>query len=79
MASAPKAEISMPDAMILSRETRPASRLVVTDATGRHLTNGSLARPPTTAPPQVAPHPGPGGARCDWWWYTPYQPPPAVA
>ncbi|GAA1651277.1 hypothetical protein MMUR_31290 [Mycolicibacterium murale] len=57
----------------------PASRLVVTDATGRHLTNGSLARPPTTAPPQVAPHPGPGGARCDWWWYTPYQPPPAAA
>ena len=59
--------------------TGPASRLVVTDATGRHLTNGSLARPPTTAPPQVAPHPGPGGARCDWWWYTPYQPPPAAA
>ncbi len=57
--------------------TGPASRLVVTDATGRHLTNGSLARPPTTAPPQVAPHPGPGGARCDWWWYTPYQPPAA--
>ncbi|BBY84255.1 HNH endonuclease signature motif containing protein [Mycolicibacterium tokaiense] len=57
--------------------TGPASRLVVTDATGRHLTNRSLARPPTTAPPQVAPHPGPGGARCDWWWYTPYQPPAA--
>jgi hypothetical protein len=57
--------------------TGPASRLVVTDATGHHLTNGSLARPPTTAPPQVAPHPGPGGARCDWWWYTPYQPPAA--
>jgi hypothetical protein len=59
--------------------TGPASRLVVTDATGRHLTNGSLARPPTTPPPDVAPHPGPGGARCDWWWYTPYQPPPAAA
>ncbi|GAA1670587.1 hypothetical protein MMUR_47040 [Mycolicibacterium murale] len=57
----------------------PASRLVVTDATGRHLTNGSLARPPTTAPPDVPAHPGPGGARCDWWWYTPYQPPPAAA
>jgi hypothetical protein len=59
--------------------TGPASRLVVTDATGRHLTNGSLARPPTTPRPEVAPHPGPGGARCDWWWYTPYQPPPAAA
>ncbi|GAA1683846.1 hypothetical protein MMUR_22600 [Mycolicibacterium murale] len=57
--------------------TGPASRLVVSDATGRHLTNGSLARPPTTPPPDVAPHPGPGGARCDWWWYTPYQPPAA--
>ncbi|ANW65998.1 hypothetical protein BCA37_22660 [Mycobacterium sp. djl-10] len=57
--------------------TGPASRLVVTDATGRHLTNGSLARPPTTPRPEVAPHPGPGGARCDWWWYTPYQPPAA--
>ncbi|ANW64165.1 hypothetical protein BCA37_11675 [Mycobacterium sp. djl-10] len=59
--------------------TGPASRLVVTDATGRHLTNGSLARPPTTPPPDVPAHPGPGGARCDWWWYTPYQPPPAAA
>ncbi|ANW65419.1 hypothetical protein BCA37_19185 [Mycobacterium sp. djl-10] len=59
--------------------TGPAGRLVVTDATGRHLTNRSLARPPTTAPPDVPPHPGPGGARCDWWWYTPYQPPPAAA
>jgi len=59
--------------------TGPASRLVVTDATGRRLTNGSLARPPTTEPPQVPPHSGPGGARCDWWWYTPYQPPPAAA
>jgi len=57
--------------------TGPASRLVVTDATGRRLTNGSLARPPTTAPPDVPAHPGPGGARCDWWWYTPYQPPAA--
>ncbi|MDF2826714.1 MAG: hypothetical protein K0R68_4122, partial [Mycobacterium sp.] len=50
--------------------TGPASRLVVTDATGRHLTHGSLARPPSTPPPDVPPHPGPGGARCDWWWYT---------
>ena len=57
--------------------TGPASRLVVTDATGRRLTNGSLARPPTNPPPDVPAHPGPGGARCDWWWYTPYQPPAA--
>jgi hypothetical protein len=53
--------------------TGPASRLVVSDAAGRRLTNGSLARPPTAPPPDVPPSPGPTGERCDWWWYTPYQ------
>lgn len=59
--------------------TGPANRLVVTDATGRRMTAGSLARPPTTARPDVPPPPGPTGERCDWWWYTPYQPPPSTA
>ena len=60
--------------------TGPVDRLVVTDAAGRPLLAGSLARPPTTPPPDVPPHPGPGGQRCDWWWYTPYQPkPPSTA
>ena len=37
---------------------------------------GSLARPPTTPPPDVPPCKGPTGERADWWWYTPYQPKP---
>jgi hypothetical protein len=56
--------------------TGDAHHLVVTDRTGRQLTPGSLARPPTTPPPAVAPYPGPTGERADWWWYDPYQPPP---
>lgn len=55
--------------------TGPADRLVVTDADGRRMVAGSLARPPTTPPPDVSPHPGPGGGRCGWWWYTPFEPP----
>jgi hypothetical protein len=43
----------------------PAEHLVVTDASGRQLTAGSLA-PPTTPPPEVPPCPGPGGERADW-------------
>ena len=38
--------------------------------------NASLARPPTTPPPAVAPSPGPSGERADWWWYQPFQPQP---
>jgi hypothetical protein len=56
--------------------TGPAQHLVVTDAAGRHLTAGALARPPTTPPPDVPPCPGPTGERADWWWYDPYTPPP---
>ncbi|WP_197376433.1 HNH endonuclease signature motif containing protein [Mycolicibacterium baixiangningiae] len=56
--------------------TGPATRLTVTDSTGRQLTSGSLARPPNQPPPTVAPYPGPSGERADWWWYTPFQPPP---
>ena len=56
--------------------TGPATHLTVTDAAGRHLTHGSLARPPTTPPPDVPPCPGPTGERVNWWWYEPYQPPP---
>ncbi len=54
----------------------PAHQLVVTDADGQHLTNASLARPPTQPPPAVAPCKGPTGERADWWWYTPFQPQP---
>lgn len=54
----------------------PADRLVVTDATGQELTGGSLARPPTTDPPDVPPCPGPTGERAQWWWYQPFEPPP---
>ncbi|MHA7666315.1 HNH endonuclease signature motif containing protein [Mycolicibacterium sp. HS_4_1] len=56
--------------------TGPADRLVVTDAAGRQLSGGSLARPPTTARPDVPPCPGPTGERAQWWWYQPFQPPP---
>ncbi|WP_264020564.1 HNH endonuclease signature motif containing protein [Mycolicibacterium setense] len=56
--------------------TGPADRLVVTDQAGTPLTNSSLARPPTTPPPDVPPCPGPTGERADWWWYTPFQPQP---
>jgi hypothetical protein len=56
--------------------TGPAHALVVTDDTGRVLSPGSLARPPTKPPPAVAPCPGPTGERADWWWYTPFQPQP---
>ncbi len=56
--------------------TGPADRLVVTDASGSTLGHGSLARPPTTPPPDVPPCPGPTGERADWWWYTPFNPTP---
>ncbi|MUL78657.1 HNH endonuclease signature motif containing protein [Mycolicibacterium sp. CBMA 226] len=56
--------------------TGPADRLVVTDAAGRQLNGGSLARPPTSAPPDVPPCPGPTGERAQWWWYQPFEPPP---
>jgi hypothetical protein len=56
--------------------TGPASHLVVTDSRGRPLSGASLARPPTTPPPDVPPCKGPTGERADWWWYTPYQPKP---
>ncbi|MCV7197133.1 HNH endonuclease signature motif containing protein [Mycobacterium angelicum] len=50
--------------------------LIVTDNTGRALSPGSLARPPTQPPPAVAPCPGPTGERAQWWWYEPFQPQP---
>ncbi|MBP3085724.1 HNH endonuclease signature motif containing protein [Mycolicibacterium fortuitum] len=61
--------------------TGPAHQLIVTDKTGKPLLGGSLARPPTTAPPDVPPCAGPTGERADWWWYQPFQPqpPPKVA
>ena len=59
--------------------TGPAKHLVVTDASVRQLTTGSLARPPTTPPPDVPPCPGPTGERADWWWYQPFQPQPPPA
>ncbi|ORV85891.1 hypothetical protein AWC11_18425 [Mycobacterium interjectum] len=56
--------------------TGPADALTVTDSDGQPLHPGSLARPPTQAPPAVPPYPGPIGERADWWWYTPFQPQP---
>ena len=56
--------------------TGPADKLNVTDEDGEILTDASLARPPTTPPPDVPPCPGPKGERAQWWWYTPYEPPP---
>jgi hypothetical protein len=56
--------------------TGAAQDLVVTDSAGRVLHSGSLARPPTTPPPAVAPCQGPTGERADWWWYQPFQPQP---
>jgi HNH endonuclease len=50
--------------------------LSVTDSCGCPLSPGSLARPPTHAPPDVPPYRGPLGERADWWWYTPFQPKP---
>ncbi|MFN6541657.1 HNH endonuclease signature motif containing protein [Mycolicibacterium nivoides] len=59
--------------------TGPANRLVVTDSAGRRPHGGSLARPPTTPPPDVPPCPGPTGERAHWWWYQPFQPQPPPA
>ncbi|MDO3634268.1 HNH endonuclease signature motif containing protein [Mycolicibacterium arseniciresistens] len=61
--------------------TGPAQHLVVTDGEGEQLSSASLARPPSTPPPDVPPCPGPTGERADWWWYEPFQPqpPPAAA
>jgi hypothetical protein len=56
--------------------TGTAPQLTITDSAGRELHPGSLARPPTTPPPTVAPCPGPTGERADWWWYQPFQPQP---
>jgi hypothetical protein len=56
--------------------TGPAHRLTVTDSDGDPLDPGSLARPPTTPPPDVPPYAGPTGERAQWWWYDPFQPPP---
>ena len=56
--------------------TGPAGQLTVTDSDGQPLRGGSLARPPTTPPPAVAPCSGPTGERADWWWYEPFQPQP---
>jgi len=54
--------------------TGPADQLIVTDTDGQPLHPGSLARPPHTPPPTVAPCPGPTGERADWWWHQPFQP-----
>jgi uncharacterized protein DUF222/HNH endonuclease len=56
--------------------TGPAHTLTVTDSDGQSLSAGSLARPPTTPPPPVAPYRGPTGERAHWWWYQPFQPQP---
>ncbi|MDP7701120.1 HNH endonuclease signature motif containing protein [Mycobacterium sp. TY815] len=53
-----------------------AEHLTVTDRDGDILHPGSLARPPTSTPPQVPPYRGPSGERAQWKWYTPFQPQP---
>ncbi|MFV8320804.1 DUF222 domain-containing protein [Mycobacterium sp. 23] len=53
-----------------------ADHLTITDRDGDILLPGSLARPPTSPPPDVAPYPGPTGERAQWKWYTPFQPQP---
>ena len=53
-----------------------AEHLTVTDSDGDPLHPGSLARPPTNPPPDVAAYPGPSGERAQWQWYDPYQPQP---
>ncbi len=59
--------------------TGPAEQLTVTDSDGEPMTDSSLARPPTTPPPDVPPCPGPKGERAQWWWYTPFEPPPTTS
>ncbi|MDA2890019.1 DUF222 domain-containing protein [Mycolicibacterium sp. BiH015] len=56
--------------------TGPAHRLMVTDSDGQVMRRGSLARPPTTAAPNVPAYRGPTGERVQWKWYHPYEPPP---
>ncbi|AMO59881.1 IclR family transcriptional regulator [Mycolicibacterium phlei] len=56
-----------------------ADNLVVRDTYSRRLARGSLARPPSEPPPDVPPWRGPSGEKADWWWYTPYEPPPPTA
>ena len=56
--------------------TGPADCLSVVDSDGQELSPSSLARPPTTSPPDVPPCPGPTGERADWWWYQPFEPQP---
>ncbi|MHA7724787.1 hypothetical protein ACX9NE_27990, partial [Mycobacterium sp. ML4] len=56
--------------------TGDAEHLSVTDSDGDPLHPGSLARPPTSPPPDVAPCPGPTGERAQWKWYDPFQPQP---
>ena len=51
--------------------TGPAHNLSVTDSDGETLSPRSLARPPTTDPPEVPPYRGPTGERAQWKWYTP--------
>ncbi|RUP02227.1 MAG: hypothetical protein EKK34_24660, partial [Mycobacterium sp.] len=53
-----------------------AEHLTVTDRDGDVLRPGSLARPPTSAPPDVRPYRGPSGERAQWKWYTPFEPQP---
>ena len=56
--------------------TAPAHAVTVTDNSGRLLSPGSLARPPTQPSPAVPPCSGPTGERAQWWWYQPFQPQP---
>ncbi len=52
----------------------PGEAITVTDVGGRVLDGSSVARPPTEAPPDVAPYAGPTGERADWQWYEPIVP-----
>ncbi len=53
-----------------------ADALIISGSDGQMLSAESLAHPPTTPPPAVAPCSGPTGERADWWWYQPFEPQP---
>ena len=52
----------------------PGHAITVSDAAGRVMEGGSVARPPTGPPPAVPPYVGPTGEKADWRWYEPFDP-----
>ena len=52
----------------------PGHAITVSDAAGRVMEGGSVARPPTGPPPSAPPYAGPTGEKADWRWYEPFDP-----